>query len=151
MTTMEWVLPAIFIAATVVATAGVAWMRMPTMGAAVRRMPPPLMRPDHPEADWIQAAVPRSALVIVYEDAHGTPTEQVVHPKTIRGQRIGNGRVRPTVVNVFCERDRAMRALRIDRILSAADLRTGEFVDDLHTYFGSAQPGGAPARTYPAA
>ena len=41
-----------------------------------------------------------------------------------------------------------MRALRFEHIVSAADLRTGEFIDDLYGYFGDAQPGGAPARSY---
>ncbi len=94
------------------------------------------------------APVPFSALVVRYREADGRLSEQVVHPKTIRGEQVGHGRVRPNVVNVFCERERSMRALRFDGILSAADLRTGEFIDDLYTYFGAAQPGGAPARIY---
>ena len=148
MTPSDWTLPALALAAAGIVTLGIAWMKSQGSQTRVRRAPPLLMLPDHPEADWRLAPVHISALVIRYRKAEGDLAEWIVHPKTIRGECVGNGRVRPTVVNAFCETEQGMRALRLERIVSAADLRTGDFIDDLYTYFGGAQPGGAPARIY---
>ena len=129
------------------ATAGW-WVRQPTRRMPQRRLPPPLLSPSDPEASWTQAPVPRSLLRLYYREEGGSLTNCVVHPRSIRGERIGENRVRLSVLNAFCEAEQGMRAFRFDRIERAADKLSGEFIDDLYTYLCSAQPGGAPGRVY---
>ena len=148
MTSSEWLIPTLGAAAVAIATSGVLRMRAGDARTRVRHPPPPLMLPNHPEAGWTLAPVHQSPLIVRYREADGELTEGIVHPKSIRGEPVGPARVRPHVVNVYCEASQGMRALRLDRMLSAMDLRTEEFIEDLYNYFGSAQPGGAPARTY---
>ncbi len=101
---------------------------------------------DH--ADWGRASVYASPLLVRYQDVTGDTIESVIHPKNIQGERISDSRVRPDAINAFCEVRQHLHTFRFTGILSAVDARTGEFIDDLYTYFGNAQPGGAPAPKY---
>ena len=96
-----------------------------------------------------QAAVYATPLRIRYRDLDGGISESVVVPKNIVGRKAARG-VRPDVVNVFCQGRQAMRSLRFEGILWAEDVHSGDLIEDLHSYFGGAQPGGAPAPLYPA-
>jgi hypothetical protein len=107
-------------------------------------IPPPAPRHSGPG----QAPVYHSPLRICYRDAAGKLSEATIHPKTIGGDSVASGAVRPEAVNAFCEDTQAMQTYRFADIIWAADARTGDFVEDLYTYLGSAQPGGAPAPLY---
>ena len=124
------------------------WVKQPTRRTSNRRLPPWLLLPSDPEAAWTQAPVPRSQLQLGYREESGSLTNCIVHPRSIRGELVGENRIRPSILNAFCETEQGMRAFRIDRIERAADTLSSEFIDDLYTYLCSAQPGGAPARIY---
>ena len=105
---------------------------------------------DHLNTNWGRASVFASPLVIHYQGNDGELSKSVIHPKNIQGERISSNRVRPDIINAFCEVRQDIHTFRIRDIQSAADARTGEFIDDLYTYLGSAQPGGAPSPRYQA-
>ena len=103
---------------------------------------------DHADANWGRAAVFTSPLLIQYEEKDGEIRKSVIHPRNIQGEQISTNRVRPDIINAFCEVRQDIYTFRVSDIRSAVDARTGEFIDDLYTYLGSAQPGGAPAPRY---
>lgn len=147
MTNVDFVATGVALAFAGLAVASV-WVRQPTRQISNRRLPPRLLLPSDPEAAWTQAPVPRSLLQLGYREESGSLTNCIVHPRSIRGELVGENRVRPSILNAFCETEQGMRAFRVNRIEWAADTHSSEFVDDLHTYLCSAQPGGAPARIY---
>jgi hypothetical protein len=147
---LDWV--HLLVAIVAMALAGV-------LAAIAMRMPPP--QPHHPapapppmpppaprHSGPGQAPVYRSPLRICYRDADGKLREATIHPKTIGGDSVASGAVRPEAVNAFCEETQTMQTFRFADIMWAADARTGDFVEDLYTYLGNAQPGGAPAPLY---
>ncbi len=144
---MQWAIIGIATAAAALTLASLVWRR-PHAEPATVRQPPPLMQPDDPEIDWVSGPVHRSPLLIRYQEPDGTLTEAVIRPKAIRGERVGKDRVRPRVVNATCDATRTAETYRLERIVSVADARSGEFIEDPYTYLGGAQPGGAPAPVY---
>ncbi len=92
----------------------------------------------------------RSPLLIRYQEDGGALSEHIIHPRTIRGETVFGRQVRPDIVTAFCEKTRLVQSFRYTAIIWAADAQSGEFIDDLYTYLGSAQPGGAPSRQYSA-
>ena len=115
--------------------------RFKTTGA--RLEPLPLDR-----SRWSQAPVHVSPLLVCYREPTGELTEEVIHPKTISGRRVSSRGVRPDVVNALCRSQQTMRAFEYGNIVWAADVKSGEFIEDLYHYLGGAQPGGAPAPLY---
>jgi hypothetical protein len=99
-------------------------------------------------ADWAQAPVHGTALLIRYNEPSGEVWEGIIRPKTIMGQRVPSRGVRPDTVNAFCETRQTMRTFVYANIAWAADARSGELIEDLYHYLGGAQPGGAPAPDY---
>ena len=95
-----------------------------------------------------QAPVYGAPLLIRYQEAGAEPAETIIVPKNIVGPRVYSRGVRPEVINAFCRSQQAMRAFRYDSILWAADVHSGDLIDDLYGYLGGAQPGGAPAPLY---
>ena len=125
-----------------------ALMRQPARRSPRRSTPPRLLLPGDPEAAWTQAPVPGPRLRLDYREVSGSLTHCVVQPRSIRGEPVGENRVRLRVLNAYSETEQSVRAFRFERIERAADTLSGEFIDDLYTYLCSAQPGGAPARLY---
>ena len=97
---------------------------------------------DQANANWGRASVYTSPLVIRYQEGNGGLTESLIHPKNIQGEQLANNRVRPDTVSAFCEKRQDICTFLVTDILMATDARTGEFIDDLYTYLGNAQPGG---------
>ena len=113
-------------------------------GAA--RLEPVLL--DAERADWTQAPVHHTPLLIRYQDPHAEVMEGIIYPKTIMGQKLPARGVRPDMVNAFCQTRQAMRSFDYEHIVWAADAQSGELIEDLYHYLGGAQPGGAPAPLY---
>ncbi len=99
-------------------------------------------------ADWSQAPVHGTALLIRYQETNGGVMEGIIQPKTIMGQRVAARGVRPDTINAFCQTRQAMRTFVTTNIVWAADAHSGELIEDLYHYLGGAQPGGAPAPDY---
>lgn len=125
-----------------------AWLIPRDARARTSRSPPSLRRPNPEQAGWGEATVPRAVLRIQYRDRAGAVTERTIRPIAIRGPAAGRRRVHPEAVHALCELRHATRTFRYAGIVWAMDPRSGEFIEDLYFYLGSAQPGGAPGRNY---
>ena len=134
------------VASTTIALSAIAWRRGGQRRRTRRGIQLAPVMLDH--SNWGRASVYRSPLLVCYQDVTGDPSESVIHPKNIQGERMSDSRVRPEAITAFCEARQHIHTFRYSGILSAMDPRTGEYIDDLYTYFGDAQPGGAPAPKY---
>jgi uncharacterized protein YhhL (DUF1145 family) len=65
-------------------------------------------------------------LVIQYVDAQGVKTERAITPKRFDGEKY---------LYAYCHRAKDMRTFLIHRIQTLLDLKTGEVVKDIHSYF----------------
>ncbi len=117
--------------------------RFKTSGA---RLEPVLL--DAERANWAQAPVHRTPLLIRYRDPASGVMEGIIHPKTIMGQRVPARGIRPDTVNAFCQTRQSMCSFDYEHIIWAADAQSGELIEDLYHYLGGAQPGGAPSPLY---
>jgi hypothetical protein len=103
---------------------------------------------DHSGVSWGRAKVYISPLLIRYEAADGSQAETVVQPKNIQGPLTTGGKVRPDMLFAYCESRKGLFSFQLTEIVWAADLKTGDLIEDLFHYLGNAQPGGAPALEY---